>query len=85
MTLLVVLIDIINKQMKQQNKHQTIVPLEKDAGQIKDIYKMINQQEKYMEDILSKYNYQQPPSPHQSNSPESSFSIKNRTLEPTYT
>ena len=53
--------------MKPQNKHQTIVPLEKDAGQIKDIYKMINQQEKYMEDILSKYNYQQPPSPHQSN------------------
>lgn len=42
--------------MKQPNKYQTIASLEKDAGQMKDIYKMINQQEKYMEDLLSKYN-----------------------------
>ena len=34
--------------MKQSNKIQTLSPLETDAGQMKDIYKMINQQEKYM-------------------------------------
>jgi len=44
--------------MKANNKYQTLSPLEKEAGQIKDIYKMINQQEKYMEDLLSKYNKQ---------------------------
>ena len=42
--------------MKPLNKKQTISPLEPDVGQMKDIYKMINQQEKYMEDLLSKYN-----------------------------
>ena len=44
--------------MKPSHKYQSaLTPLEKDTGQIKDIYKMINQQEKYMEDLLSKYNF----------------------------
>lgn len=46
--------------MKPMNKMQTLAPLEKDAGQMKDIYKMINQQEKYMEDLLSKYKHNNP-------------------------
>ena len=43
--------------MKHPNKMQTIPLLEKDVGQMKDIYKMIHQQEKYMENLLSKYNH----------------------------
>lgn len=40
----------------QAPKFYQLSALEKEAGQIKDIYKMINQQEQTMEDLLSKYN-----------------------------
>jgi hypothetical protein len=43
--------------MRSSPKYETLSPIEKDAGQMKDIYKMINQQEQYMEDLLKKYKY----------------------------
>lgn len=45
---------------KERVKFYELTKLEKEAGQIQDIYRRIDMQEKYMEDLLIKYNIGSP-------------------------
>lgn len=43
-------------RQKERAKFYELTKVEKEAGQIQDIYRRIDMQEKYMEDLLLKYN-----------------------------
>lgn len=47
-------------KQKERAKFYELTKLEKEAGQIQDIYRRIDMQEKYMEDLLIKYNIGSP-------------------------